>query len=316
MTLAWLAVAGCAGCVMTGAANGSQGGTGTSGSANVVIGTHVERAAPEPEKEKCRGDLEKGSVTYSVESLFAEVARDRAEMVQAFLACGMSAGVVGADDWTLLHEAAKNGSDRTVRLFLDVHADVNARTTPYRTTPLMSAAGNGHASTAGALLAGGAEVDAETTQGWTALTLAAQGDSVDTIRVLLAAHADVNHRDKEKKTPLLWYFNRPNMRAPEVLEALIAAGADVNAVPEDGQTALVALLSAWMGMLDKPEAAQMAKPRSEIACLLLRAGASPDLKNADGASANSLLKKLGFADAASFRGKGCALPAKMPKRAR
>ena len=107
-------------------------------------------------------------------------------------------------------------------------ADVNARDDgqfgagrtagyPYLLTPLFFA---GSAEVAMALLAAGAEVDARESRGYTPLF---ETKSAGIAKVLLDAGAEVDAEDNFDRTPL-----KIQVGSPEVVELLLAAGADPN----------------------------------------------------------------------------------------
>lgn len=92
------------------------------------------------------------------------------------------------------------------------------------------------------LIAAGANVNDVDEGGRTPLMFASQTGSLETIKTLLVAGASINARDKSGQTALMWgqvasrYAGRYN---PEVIKTLIGARADVNAVDKSGRTPLM-----------------------------------------------------------------------------
>ena len=68
------------------------------------------------------------------------------------------------------------------------------------------------------------------------LILAAETDDLDIVNALLAAGAEVNERDAVGKTPLLFAARKENLG---IIQALLAAGANVNAADTQGNTPLM-----------------------------------------------------------------------------
>jgi ankyrin repeat protein len=108
-------------------------------------------------------------------------------------------------------------------------------------TPLMVAANGNSVAQVAMLLEAGASANARcvcpnySNGGWTALGLAARkGDADKTIR-LIAAGADVNIRNAEGDTPLILATRRPSL---EAVKALLEAGADVTARGRNGDRAI------------------------------------------------------------------------------
>jgi ankyrin repeat protein len=166
--------------------------------------------------------------------------------------------------WTALQLAAQIGFTSVAELLLARGAEVNARDSG-RGTPLHAAAGSGAKATVELLLANKGDINAQTIHGGTPLYHAVTGDHEEVVRLLLAAKANPNLALNENSqnpgwTPLVAAINRENvpmarlllengaapnvflyrngytvlMRATEkgaleLAEALIAAGADVNA---------------------------------------------------------------------------------------
>ena len=131
-------------------------------------------------------------------------------------------------------------------------------------TPLLLACAQNHWEIAGDLLDAGAEADFCDEKSQTPLLFAIRGAQPDLVYRLLAGGADPNTSNEEGDTLLMtaaMMDNRPRslhtmplqlaakMRGPsdpelwpsytEILKALIAQGADVNAATQDGDTALI-----------------------------------------------------------------------------
>jgi ankyrin repeat protein len=91
--------------------------------------------------------------------------------------------------------------------------------------PLVRAAARGDDGEVARLLARGTDPNEADITGWTALHAAATRDHADVVRRLLAVGATVDARSDDDFTPLL---NAVSAARP-VIEALLAAGADVEA---------------------------------------------------------------------------------------
>lgn len=81
------------------------------------------------------------------------------------------------------------------------------------------------------LLAGGADPNAADNVGFTPLHAASQGDSVDVVKILISAQADVNAVAEEKQTPLYNALLNTTTARRAIVEALLAAGADPQVDP-------------------------------------------------------------------------------------
>ena len=156
-------------------------------------------------------------------------------MMRSTLARSMRVAAIGALFWTTLLSAASNAPvadaaerrDRdAVAALLKQAADVNAPQAD-GTTALHWAAVNDDAPLASMLLYAGANPKARTrVGGYTPLLLAATNGNATVMEALLAADADVNASTANGTTPLMFAAASGDERSVEVL---IAHGADLNA---------------------------------------------------------------------------------------
>jgi ankyrin repeat protein len=194
-----------------------------------------------------------------------EIDRLRILMVELLLACGADVNAKSEEGWTALHCAASEGLKDIAELLLRKGANVRARAArrywlrndPVSArrlfagiTPLHEAAASGGPELVELLIAHGAEVNAKTESGKTPLHYAAsygytQGletsprryphyrdrwQQSDVIELLLAAGAEVNAKDADGATPLR-YALQSGQRA--IAKLLIAAGAETVAVKNE-----------------------------------------------------------------------------------
>jgi len=122
-----------------------------------------------------------------------------------------------------------------------------------------------------ALLEQGFDPDAPDRHGFTFLARAAQYDRLDLMRLLLDAGADPNAPCRWGLTPLMM------VKSAEVAEALLAAGAEVNAVTQFNRSGMEPAKTALM------KAAQGG--RLAIVELLLAHGADTEMRDSEGRSA-------------------------------
>jgi len=122
-----------------------------------------------------------------------------------------------------------------VRDLIKNGAEVNAFHDEDRMTCLMAAADRNKPEIIKLLVASGSWVDAEDNSGKTALMYAAY--NLEAVEVLVSLGADVNVKHEDSLlTPLML---AANAGASEVVDALIRAGADLNAHDSSGETALI-----------------------------------------------------------------------------
>ena len=176
-------------------------------------------------------------VEFSQESFFNSVVRGQTEIVKLFLEAGMSPNAKQGGI-TALMEASRRGKTHheIAAALIKAGAEIDAQD-PYGVTPLLFAAISGSPETMRMLLKSGANVKAKDVDGRTALieTLTTENDlPPETIEELIQAGSEVNVRIYGGLTPLM-IAAAGNSR---ILQALIRAGADLNAVDDREATAL------------------------------------------------------------------------------
>ena len=180
------------------------------------------------------------------------------EVVRRLLAAGANVKAANRYGVTALQLAATNADAAMVDVLLKAGADPNA-VLPEGETVLMTAVRAGVPAVVGRLLEAGAKADSrESFYGETALHWAAADDHADVVRMLVKAGSPVDERSGTQVfarrrngqsvlplgswTPLM-YAVRQNAGA--AVTALLALGADLNALDPDGATALIiAILNA------------------------------------------------------------------------
>lgn len=136
---------------------------------------------------------------------------------------------------TSLMEASYNGNKDIAEFLISQGVDVNAEALGGRTA-LMSAA-YGHSDIIEVLLSNGAEIDIATDDGQTALGIACNYLYEDCIKLLVKNGANPNKRiNYAIQTPLMYVSKKGSV---EMVKLLLSAGADVNAIDARNTTALM-----------------------------------------------------------------------------
>lgn len=208
-------------------------------------------------------------------------------------------------DWTqcfegrkAIHLASMKGHNRVIEKLLTAREPVDVRTIGNQDTPLILAAFSGYSGTVTMLLDKGADRNAQDQSGRTALFWAAQKGRAQSVQVLVNAGAEI--RGDEVWTAInnghtgiaktLLAKNPALARATfdggtllqfaarrgddEVAEALVNAGANLDAVDSSGSTALHYLSHSQPGKSD-----------IRIAKMLIERGAKRDIRNNAGQTA-------------------------------
>jgi ankyrin repeat protein len=202
---------------------------------------------------------------FAIDPLRAAVEHGHVEAARLLLEHGRPRGPEPPDPPDLLRRAISAGDVRMVRVLLDHGADADAASgdASSYSRPLIQAAGDGRRSIVRLLLERGADINREGEDHTTALTEAIKNGHAAIARVLLDHGADPNagqgflhdgplscavERDSPDMVKLLLQHGakvRPETprwhlhgAGPEVVQALLDAGLDVNTRFEDGTTLL------------------------------------------------------------------------------
>ena len=136
-------------------------------------------------------------------SIFEAAAFDDTERLAELIRS--DAGVVeewSPDGWQPLHLAAYFGRTEAARMLLDADAPVaEPSRNPMSVQPLHAAAAGRHAELVWLLIASDAPVDARQPGGWTALHQAAANADLESIKALRAAGADRDAVNEDGRTP-------------------------------------------------------------------------------------------------------------------
>lgn len=171
--------------------------------------------------------------TYGSALTFA-AATGNVEGAKLLLDKGADPNIGRSDGLTVLMMAANCGSEPFVRELIDRKANVLSQTVT-GATALTYAARGGHVAVGKLLLDTGLSPDRANSDMETPLMAAAMNGHADFVALLIENGAEVNKQDKFGRTPLLLAAKYGDH--PEVVKALLKAGADKSVKDKDGLAA-------------------------------------------------------------------------------
>jgi ankyrin repeat protein len=164
------------------------------------------------------------------------------------------------EGWTPLHAAAHRGQAEMIAFLISRGASTEAQDKE-GWTPLHAAVDGHHATAAEQLLKGGAKVDARAFGGGATPLIAAAATSGATsvARVLVEHGANIEARDSDGGTPLLWAAFRGNA---DTARLLLGHGADRTATTRGGMSVRSALAQTGnASLLDAPQSLGSSRTR-------------------------------------------------------
>lgn len=206
-----------------------------------------------------------------------------------------------------------------------IASEACAGTPPSADQQLIAASTRGDVAGVKALLAGGVGVQARDEHGWTALLAATHANQVEVAALLIAAGSDVNAKDNQQDSPYLYAGAEGRL---EILRLTLAAGADLKSTNRFGGTALIPAAEkghvenvrellktkidvnhvnrlGWTALMETAMKKGRGPVHTEIARLLLAAGANPNLPDHQGVTPLAHAERAGnHAIAALLRAAG------------
>jgi len=166
-------------------------------------------------------------------------ASDDVAAIRALLAAGATIDARDEDGRTPLLAATHANNVRAAETLIAAGADVNARDA-IDDSPYLYAGAQGHLEILTMTLKHGADLKSVNRYGGTALIPAAERGHVETVRTLIAAGVEVDHVNRLGWTALLEaiILGDGGSSHRQIVDLLIAAGADVNLPDGDGVTPL------------------------------------------------------------------------------
>jgi len=178
----------------------------------------------------------KGANEFGATAVYAAAAHANPALLSKLLSAGADPNIAIVSGETPLMMAARRGNLEAVRVLLSAGAKPNAAENNAGQTALMMAIVEKHVAVTEALVNGGADIKLGSKSGFTPLMFAVQQGDVEAIRTLIKAGADVNSvQTGTKLTPIII---ASAMLHADVVDLLLANGANPNAIDSRGYTAL------------------------------------------------------------------------------
>ncbi len=244
-------------------------------------------------------DLEATFHSYQQTPLMLAAQKGWMPILRELIRRGVSLDTIDANKDTALHYAAQFRSPEAVAALVEAGASLNLQD-KWKQTPLIMCMGNDNREGARILLANGADPTLSTGHGGAAINYAAGYGEVEMIKTMLQKGSDPSAgTGRRKRTPIMAACGEYQHQA--VLPILLEAGADINAVDQNGNTALHL---ATNPLLNRP-----------LIYFLLDNGADPTQPNAAGIPAITQARLLGYDEIALQMEKaaGTEIPFVFPK---
>src|SRR5262245_41281587 len=159
-------------------------------------------------------------------AMFAAARKDRADVVDFLLDLGTSIEVTDSQNTRALHHAAYNNSLRVARLLIESGAEIDPKDSTYDSPPLGWAEHKGNTEMADMLSSLSRDVWRLCFAGY-----------VDRLREVLSAEPELARLASSNNITPLWWLPDDDAKALEVVDLLLAHGADPSIKSKGGKTA-------------------------------------------------------------------------------
>ena len=194
-----------------------------------VIGMAAVLASCGDKQQEAKQELSAKSFTFTVEEFIRAAKEGNVTALKHFLEAGMLVDVKDGEGATALFRAAQGGRSEAVQFLLEQGARTDLTGVGFD-TPLVAAARAGSAESVQAMLAAKADPTIRTDKNWTALTAAAYTGEVECVKQLAPLSRD--SLDEALQIASL-------QGKTAVIDALLAAGADVFSRSRENKTSLM-----------------------------------------------------------------------------
>ena len=216
---------------------------------------------------------------YGVTALSLACTNRSDPMVRMLLEAGANPNAAQSTGEMVLMTCARTGSLTAVRLLLEKGADPTGRETRWEQTALMWALASGHSQVARTLIEQDANINARSSGGFTPLLFATQQNDLDSVRLLLAKGANLNHATEE-------YGNALTVASASGHEALglflLEQGAEPDRPDAHGVTALHYTMAQGLSLINSlnydPAYRVVPPSMHDLAKALLAKGADPNAR--------------------------------------